>query len=339
MMRLRRRQDGDGRGVPIRRGTAVHDLDRRSPANMHANLHKRISPFILPQGAFIMKRVMMRKKKIHPVMVAVLLLALAACAPQAELVKTQSEMSGLRDDAKQNKARIEELQKRLTVLDTNIKGSVDVQKVMADYGAKTDQLTTDIQLLQGKLEENNFRIADLAQKLDDKSFKITELSSRVEELEAKVKALAAGQVPATGPTGTAASRDKKSAPKEVEPSEAYRLAMNDYNSGNFDLALAGFKNYLAQFPDTSLASSAQYWVGQCYYAKKDYAVAIDSWVQFIKAYPKSDKVPGAELKIGYSYLSENNHAKAKVWLNRVIKEYPDSDEAEHAKAKLHGIGK
>ena len=47
-----------------------------------------------------------------------------------------------------------------------------MQKAMADYGAKTDQLTTDIQLLQGKLEENNFRIAELAQKLDDKSVKI-----------------------------------------------------------------------------------------------------------------------------------------------------------------------
>ena len=39
--------------------------------------------------------------------------------------------------------------------------------MMADYGAKTDQLSIDIQLLQGRLEENNFRIADLGQKLDD----------------------------------------------------------------------------------------------------------------------------------------------------------------------------
>lgn len=277
-------------------------------------------------------------KKIKLSLIVSLILLLSACAPQAELVKTRSELLDLREDTKATKTRSEDIQKRLSALEANVKGTVDVQKVMADYGAKTDQLATDIQLLQGKLEENNFRIADLAQKLDDKSFKITELSARVDELNAKIKALAGGGL-SSGPSGTAADKDKKSAPKAVEPSEAYRQAMNDYNSGNFDLALAGFQNYLVQFPDTSQASSAQYWVGQCYYAKKDFTKAIDSFVKFIKTYPKSEKVPGAQLKIGYSYLSENNNAKAKVWLNRVVKEYPDTDEAEHAKAKLHKIGK
>ncbi len=257
-----------------------------------------------------------------------------ACAPQAELVKTQSEMAGLREEAKANKARIEDLQQRIAVLDANVKGSVDVQKVTADYGAKTDQLSTDIQLLQGKLEENNFRIADLSQKLDDKSFKITELSARIDELDARIKALA------TGPTATAAAaKDKKPAPKAAEPSEVYKLAMNDFNSGNFDLALAGFQNYLAQFPDTSLASSAQYWVGECYYAKKDFDKAIEAFNAVIKTYPKSEKVPGAKLKIAYSYLSENHTAKAKEWLNRVIKEYPGTQEADLAKGKLHKLGK
>jgi tol-pal system protein YbgF len=277
-----------------------------------------------------------------------IILLLSACAPQAELVKTRSDLSGLREDQKSNKARIQELQerldrdvqKRLDLLETNVKGTVDVQKVMADYGAKTDQLATDIQLLQGKLEENNFRIADLAQKLDDKSFKITELSARLDELDAKVKTLAAGgQGLATAPTGTAAEKDKKSAPKAVEPSEAYRQAMNDYNSGSFDLALAGFQNYLTQFPDASQVDKAQYWVGECYYAKKEFNKAIEAFAKVVKTYPKSDKVPGAKLKIGYSYLNENHAPKAKEWLNRVIKEYPGTREAELAKEKLHKMGK
>jgi tol-pal system protein YbgF len=278
-------------------------------------------------------------KKTELSLIVGIILVLSACAPQAELVKTKSELSNLREDTRVNKALNEDIQKRLSRLEANVKGGSDVQKAIADYGAKMDQLTTDIQLLQGKLEENNFHIADLAQKLDDKSFKITELSARVDELDAKIKALAGGQGPLSAPTGTAANKDKKQAPKAVEPSEAYRQAMNDYNSGNFDLALAGFQHYLVQFPNTSQASSAQYWVGQCYYAKKDFTKAIDSFNLFIKTYPKSDKVPGAKLKIGYSYLSEHNKAKARVWLNKVIKEYPNTDEAEHAKAKLRSMGK
>lgn len=262
--------------------------------------------------------------------------ALTACAPQAELVKTQSAVSNVREDTKATKTQVQELQRRLDALDENTKGSVDAQKVMADYGAKSDQLATDIQILQGKLEENNFRIQEFAQKLDDKSFKISELTGRVDELEARVKSLATGTSSASiGPAGTVSD---KSASKAVEPSEAYRQAMNDYNSGNFDLALAGFHNYLTQFPSTSQADKAQYWVGECYYAKKDFPKAIDAFSKVVKNYPKSEKVAGARLKIGYSYLNEKNTAKAKEYLNRVIKEHPGTKEAQLAKEKLRQIG-
>ncbi len=274
---------------------------------------------------------------IKPYLLACMIILTAGCVPQAELVQTRSELTDLREESRNNRTRIDNLQKHLDAVNTNAKGATDVQKVMADYGAKTDQLTTDIQLLQGKLEENNFRIADLSQKLDDKSFKITELSARVDELESKLKALAAAG-PSTGQTGTVAA-EKKSAQKTAEPSEAYRLAKADYDSGNIDLALAGFQNFLVQFPDTSLASSAQYWIGECYYAKKEYSKAIEAFSAVVKTYPKSDKVPGAKLKIGYSYLGENHTAKAKEWLNKVVKEYPGTQEAELAKSKLHKIGK
>jgi tol-pal system protein YbgF len=268
------------------------------------------------------------------------LLALVSCAPQAELVKTQSELTSMRDEQSAAKAQIQELQKRLDMLETNVKGTVDMQKVMADYGAKTDQLSTDIQLLQGKLEENNFRIGDLAQKLDDKSFKITELAARLDDLDAKFKSLQSGSAGiATGASGSAPGKDPKTAAKSVGPSEAYRQAMNDYNSGNFDLALAGFQNYLVQFLGASQADHAQYWVGECFYAEKKYAKAIEAFSKVLKDYPKSEKVPGAKLKIGYSYLKENNHAKTREWLNKVIKEYPGTKEAELAKDKLRKIGK
>jgi len=270
----------------------------------------------------------------------VLLLSLTACAPQAELVKTKTEMSDLRENSKAVKAHVEELQKRLDALDANVKGTVDVQKVMADSGAKSDQLATDIQLLQGKLEENNFRIAEFGQKLDDKSVRLAELTARIDELEARIRLLSAGTATVSaGQAGASSDKDKKSFPKTVEPSEAYRQAKNDYDKGNFDLALAGFQNYVTQFPDTSQVDNAQYWVGECYYSKKDFSQAIEAFGKVIKAYPKSSKVPGAKLKIGLSYLSAKNIAKAKEYLNRVIKEHPDTNEAEIAKDRLVKITK
>jgi tol-pal system protein YbgF len=261
-----------------------------------------------------------------------LLAVLTACVPQAMLEKNRTELTDIREDSKASKAQIQELQKRLDALDTNTRGTNDIQKSLADYGAKTDQLATDIQLLQGKLEENNYRIAELSQKLDDKSFKITELSAKVDELDTKVKLLSGGTTATT-------SKQTGSAPKAPEPSDVYRQSKSDFDKGSYDLALAGFQNYIAQFPRTSLADKAQYWIGECYYAKKDFGKAIEAFAKVVKTYPQSDKAAGAKLKIGYSYLNEKNTIKAKEYLHKVIKEYPHSEEAQLAKAKLKKLPK
>jgi tol-pal system protein YbgF len=292
-----------------------------------------------------------KREPMKKILASIITLTLAvACAPQAELVKTRSDMGDLREDVKTLKARnlelqkrldqdIQNMQRRLDILDANSKGGVDAQKVMADYGAKTDQITTDIQLLQGRLEENNFRLAELAQKLDDRAVKVSELAAKLDDVESKLKVLSSG--PSTSMTAAASPRDKdkQPAPKAVEPSDAYRQAKSDYDKGNFDLALAGFQNYLVQFPDASQADNAQYWVGECYYSLKDYNKAIEAFAKVIKDHPKSDKAAGAKLKIGLTYLNEKNHAKAKEYLNRVIKEHPGTNEAEIAKDRLAKIGK
>lgn len=253
-----------------------------------------------------------------------------ACAPQAELVKTRTELGDLKAEIRSVKTDLKDFQgirSRIDQIDASVKGTSELQKAVADQGARFDQLTTDLQILQGKIEENNYRIAELAQKIDDKTFKLSELSAKMEELEAKMK----GAAPSEG--------EKKTEAKTLSPSEAYQQAKADFDKGNYDLAIAGFQNYLKQFPDSSKADSAQYWIGECFYSKKEYAKAIEEFTKILKAHPKSDKAAAARLKIGFSYLNEKNNTKAKEHLNKVIRDFPNSKEAELAKEKLKKIGK
>ena len=267
--------------------------------------------------------------------IATLVLA-AGCAPQAELVKLRNEMNDLRTEMRSEnkdlKGRVPDLsgiEKRQDQLAAEIKSTSDLQRSVADQGARFDQLVTDLQITQGKLEENNFRMKELSQKLDDKAYQVSELTARVDQLESKLRSAPAGTAPA----------EKKPAVRTPSPSEAYQQAKTDYDKGSFDLSIAGFENYLKQFPDASQADSAQYWIGECYYSKKEYGKAIEAFDKVLKDHPKSEKTPGARLKIGYSYLNEKNTAKAKEHLNRVIKDYPSSKEAALAREKLKKIGK
>ncbi len=264
-----------------------------------------------------------------PFLLTLALVLAAGCVPQAEVVKLQKDMSDLRSEVKNVRTQVPDLsgiQKRQDQFEESLKGTAELQQKLADQGAQYDQLATDLQLLQGKLEENNFRIKELAQKLDDRGYKIAELSTRLDQLESRLSTTATGTAP-----------EVKAQPRMPLPTEAYQQAKADFDKGNYDLAVAGFENYLHQFPDASQRDSAQYWIGECYYSKKEYTKAIDEFAKLLKTYPKSDKAPGARLKIGYSYLNEKSTAKAKEHLNKVVKDYPHSKEAELAKEKLKKI--
>lgn len=252
-----------------------------------------------------------------------LLFLLTACAPQAALVKTNTEITGLQSDTKKATKNIKDIQKRLKALEADVKGTVNLQQTMADYNAQFDQFATDIKLLQGKLEENSFRLSGIAQKIDDQGFKIAELAARLEKLE----------------TAPGEQNRKQSQAKAPEPSEVYRQAKNDYDAANYNLAIAGFKNYIKQFPGASKTDNAWYWIGECYYSKKSYGKARDAFFVVLKEHPKSAKAPGARLKIGYSYLNEKNYARARNHLNAVIRDFPDSKEAQIAGEKLKKISK
>ena len=120
--------------------------------------------------------------------------------------------------------------------------------------------------------------------------------------------------------------------------EVYQAAYRDYQRGNYDLALAGFRDFLSRYPDSELAANAEYWIGESLYSQKKYSEAIDQFNRVVNKYPKSDKAPGALLKKGYAYLAINDRPRAIVQFQYVVHEYPNSRESGLAKDRLKQLG-
>ncbi|MFZ3091006.1 MAG: tol-pal system protein YbgF [Nitrospirota bacterium] len=258
---------------------------------------------------------------------------LLGCAPQAEFIKLRDDVDTVTRKQNQVQQRFEVIEGYLKDRTTTVqKGQVDLQKIIADMGVKIDQLATDIQLIQGKLEENNHRVSEISQRLDDQLYKLKELSSKIAELQTKSGGDA--NIPEKGMTPSVQQEKAKSAPN---PSELYNRAYQDYVNGSYDLALMGFQSYLSEFPDATLAPNAQYWIGECYYGKGDYKKAIDALDKVSANYPKSEKVSAALLKAGFAYLELKDKAKARSYLKKVVEQFPKSKEAPLAKGKLGTI--
>ncbi|MCW0415390.1 Cell division coordinator CpoB [Xanthomonas sacchari] len=85
------------------------------------------------------------------------------------------------------------------------------------------------------------------------------------------------------------------------------------------------------------APNALYWLGESYYATKNFQLAEAQFQDLIGRYPTHDKAPGALLKLGLSQYGEGRVQDAEQTLQQVGAKYPGSDAARTAQDRLQSI--
>ena len=121
---------------------------------------------------------------------------------------------------------------------------------------------------------------------------------------------------------------------EATESGAYEAAYALFKTGNYRGAITRFKNFLESYPASRFAPSAYYWIGNAYYALRDFDSAIDTQRNLIKAFPDSDKAPDALLNIASSQREMNKIVTSRKTLENLIARYPASDAADKARQRL-----
>lgn len=190
----------------------------------------------------------------------------------------------------------------------------EIFKKQATLFQELKELNTSLSILKEKIETNELRLALLSQRIDDLDVGI----------EQKWKGLAT-RLDLAPPAGTS----------EAKPSELYQLAYNDYTRGKYDLAILGFENYLKKYPETELAASAQYFLGECFLAKKEWEKAISEYDKISAKYPQSNRILSADLKKSLALKELNKTEEAKKTLEKIISTAPNSLEAVLAREKLN----
>jgi tol-pal system protein YbgF len=121
---------------------------------------------------------------------------------------------------------------------------------------------------------------------------------------------------------------------ESAESADYEAAYNLVKSGEYRNAISELEKFLDRYPQSSLAPSAQYWIGNSYYALRDFSNAISTQETLINTFPDSPKAPDAMLNLASSQQEMNEKATAKKTLEGLLARYPGSEAAEKAKGRL-----
>ena len=232
------------------------------------------------------------------------------------------------------------------------------------------QLQTEVQVLRGMVEEQDFKLRELERRNRDLA---VDFDSRLERLEGGVSAGGAarlidpepvasasgslggvvGSVAGAG-AGTASQNDappamasprQDDAPLSQETQStdpaaeraAYDAAFEALKNGQYAEAARRFQSFLSQYPGGEYAPNAQYWLGESYYVTQNYQIALDAFERLLSQFPSSNKAPDALLKVGYSHYELRNWSQAEDTLNRVIQAYPDSTVARLAQGRLRAL--
>ncbi|MEE8587344.1 MAG: tetratricopeptide repeat protein, partial [Acidobacteriota bacterium] len=213
------------------------------------------------------------------------------------LIRTMQEIQG------KNGGIIQSLLEQLNDQTAQTNAAVNsLTAVLRSRAGGEDQLARQFQdafqKLVVKLDDTNNRIAALQQKVDQSQMRVQSLRSYKPDIMGG-----------------------------VEPDRVYSAAYNDYIMGNYDLAIAAFRDFLSTFPDSEYSDNAAYYLGVSLMEQGRYEAAISAFDEVLNLYPQADKTTPAYYKKAVSLLQVQRNADAIETFRKLITLYPESPEA------------
>jgi tol-pal system protein YbgF len=276
--------------------------------------------------------------------------ALSACAIPQQIDLIEREQKTLRSQNLASRSEVETIRSNL-----------------ADTRANLDQLHREVNALNEKMEEVRYqldrqigksskegdqRIRDLEARLarvnedlktQSNQFR-DQLKARDDELRKTrdaMQALAAEQKAAAA-AATETQREREKAERLATDSNAakreYDEAWRVVERQDYRAAIIKLRDFLKKYPNSDLGDNAQYWLGECHYALREFDQAILEFDTVRRKYPKGDKIPAALLKQGFAFAELGDKVDARLILQELLDRYPQSEEADKAKQKLKTLG-
>jgi len=194
-----------------------------------------------------------------------------------------------------------------------IESEVTDRKGLLELANQIEALRSEIASLRGQVEVVANRVEGLDKRQKDL---YVDLDTRLRKFE------------------TARVETEKTQAAAAAEQQAYEAGLAQFKANNYGSAIQSLQSFLASYPQSQLAPSAQYWIGNAHYAMRDYKAAIAAQQKLIATWPESQKAPDAMLNIASSQAEAGDLNGSRNTLRTLVSKYPASPAAEQAKQRL-----
>jgi tol-pal system protein YbgF len=238
--------------------------------------------------------------------------ALAAAITAVACMAPLQSQAGMFDDDEARRA-ILDIRARIEALNNRVDGKAD-KGVALDLAGQNEQLRGEIARLRGQIEVLTNELANEQRR--QKDF-YADLDGRMRKLEPQRMTV-----------------DGQEVDVQQAEQQAYDAALAQFKAGDYKSAAQSFAAFVRSYPKSGYAASANYWLGNAYYAQRDYRNAIAAQQVVVTSYADNPKAPDAMLNIASCYTELKDKAAAKKALETLIAQHPDSNAAQTARQRL-----
>lgn len=215
-----------------------------------------------------------------------------------------------------------------------------------DVAVKMGEFDETLRQLVGHVDELEYKLKQLQEKMELMN---KDIDVRIKMIEGKPIEGGMGTAPLAAapkfqaPVAAAAPKsivgdsiakgDDLPAVKTESAEQIYQQGLDALNSGNPDLAEQKFTLVMTKFPNHKLAGNAQYWLGEAYYSKKDFAKAAVAFAKGYQKYKNGNKGADSLFKLGMSMKELGKKAEACAAFVSMPKEFPKAETVLTEKAK------
>lgn len=195
---------------------------------------------------------------------------------------------------------------------------------------RISDMEEQMRLLNGKLEERDFRVRNIESKLDKV---LQDIDFRLNAIERKASNNAAidtqPQTPVQQDKPQQLVGKMEPATREsIAPLDAmgqYDKAFEYLRNADYEKAEISLRDFIAGNQQSDLISNAYYWLGETYFVRENYE---KSAVNFLKGYqekPQGNKAADNLLKLAMSLDKLNKKKEACTTFAKLAKEFPNAD--------------
>ena len=218
--------------------------------------------------------------------------------------------------------KIERMEAELALLQRKL-----YQTPEASKSTQTTTLPTNIDDFYTQIDTQNQVIQELTQKVEKLEFELATLGNKVDRINQDVD-FRLNELDNKKSAEPVSEEAKKEADKE-----AYEAAYALLKKGEYEGAEQAFLKFMNDYPNSSLLGNANYWLGESYYARGQYAEAVGLFADGFTKYKDNTKAPDNMLKLGLTMKQLGKKSEACTAFKGLADEFPKANESLKKRAQ------